>query len=298
MEKQEQAQLSPLYNVVLELDQKIRGVAYNYTPEQDFMNVDSIEEMQLIYWSEIIQRVHVCGATSIKRVKKWYDAMQTGYETENYYGFCSATRGLIEACSDTFYTVSKIMDPICSEFATIEKALNGHAKKVLLSKGIENELIHYIFARKLTKAEKSNSPPSHDAKQVRAYLDAIKDQSVLDLYAELCQVSHPSQVSLVPFLLSTDEYSLILHKTDVDAELNKHLLQRHKQAILEASKLAVLPAMCVLKLINEFKAPLIEALRIDEEALASATASPLWNKIAKQIEASRKANNAIDSEKK
>jgi len=298
MDGQEQSQLSPLYSVVLELDQRIRGVAYNYTSEQDFLKVDSIEEMQLIYWSEIIQKMHVCGATSIKRVKKWYDAMQAGYEAENYYAFCSALRGLVEACSDTFYTVSRIMDPICSEFCTIEQALNGQAKKVLLSEEIENELIHYIFARKLTKAEKSKSPPSHDAKQVAAYLASVQDQGVLDLYAELCQVSHPSQVSLVPFLLSTDEYSLILHKSDVDAELNKHLLQRHKPAILAASKLAVLPAMCVLKLINEFKAPLLEALRTDEGALAPATESPLWNGMAQQIEASRRANKAMDSDKK
>lgn len=298
MEEQDQSQLSPLYNVVLELDQRIRGVAYNYTSEQDFLKVDSIEEMQLIYWSEIIQRIHVCGATSIKRVKKWYDAIQTGYESENYYAFCSALRGLIEACSDTFYTVSKIMDPICTEFVTIEQALNGHAKKVLLSEEIENELIHYIFARKLTKAEKNKSPSSHDAKQVRAYLDAVQEQAVLDLYAELCQVSHPSQVSLVPFLLSTDEYSLMLHKSDVDAELNKHLLQRHKPAILAASKFAVLPAMCVLKLINEFEASLIEALRTDEGALAPATESPLWKGMAQQIEASRMANKAMDSDKK
>jgi len=206
---------NPLF--VLELDQRIRGVAYNYTPDQDFLKVDSIEEMQLIYWSEIIQRIHFCAATSIKRVKKWYDAMQAGYKSENYYGFCSAIRGLIEACSDTFYTVSKVMDPICSEFSIIEKALNGKAKKVLLSEGIENELIHYIFARKLTAAEKRRFHPSHDAKQARAYLDSVQDQAVLNLHLELCQVSHPSQVSLVPFLLSTDEYSLILHKFDVNA---------------------------------------------------------------------------------
>ena len=298
MGEQEQLLLSPLYNVVLELDERLRGVVYNYTPDQDFMKVDSIEEMQLIYWSEIIQRMHVCGATSIKRVKKWYDAMQVGYKSENYYGFCSAIRGLIEACSDTFYTVSKIMDPICSEFATIEIALNGNAKKVLLSEGIENELIHYIFARKLTAAEKRQSHPSHDAKQVRAYLDSVQDQAVLNLYLELCQVSHPSKVSLVPFLLSTEEYSLILHKSDVDAELNDHLLRRHKSAIFEVSKFGVFPAMCALKLINEFNAPLIEALRTDEEALAPAAESPLWEHIVKQIEASKKANKAIDSDKK
>ena len=292
MKRQEQPQLSPLYSVVLDLDEKIRGVAYNHTPENDFLKVRSIEEMQLIYWSEIVQRMHVCAATSIKRVKKWYDAMELAYQAQNYYGFCSALRGLVEACSDTFYTVSKIIDPISSSFSIIERALNGHAKKVLLSADIENELIHYIFARKLAKAEKAKSPESHDAKHVCTYLAAVKDQAVLDLYAELCQVSHPSQVSLVPFLFSNDDSSFVLHTSNVDAELNKNLLQRHKSAILTASNFAVLPAICLLKLINEFKAPLIEALRTEEGALTPADDTPLWKHMKQQIDASRKANEA------
>lgn len=289
----ETPQLSPLYSVVLTLDEKIRGVAYNYTPDDDFLKVGSIEEMQLIYWSEIVQRIHVCGATSIKRVKKWYDAIQLAYQAKNYYAFCSAIRGLVEACCDTFYTVDRIINPICSAFAAIEVALNGKAKKVLLCESVEDDLIHYIFARKLTKSEKDKSLPSHNAKQVTAYLESVQDHGVRDLYAEMCQVSHPSQVSLVPFLLSTQEHSLLLHRSDVDDELNKHLLRRHKGAILTASNFAVLPAMCLLKYINEFNVSLIEALRTDEEALEPARDTPLWQSMKKQIDASRAANKSF-----
>jgi hypothetical protein len=289
----EQPQLSPLYSVVLTLDEKIRGVAYSYTTNEDFLKAGSMEEMQLIYWSEIVQRIHVCGATSIKRVKKWYDAMQVAYQAKNYFAFCSAIRGLVEACCDTFYTVHRIINPICSAFAAIEVALNGKAKKALLCESLENDLIHYIFARKLTKAEKGKVPPSHDAKQVAAYLESVQDQGIRDLYDEMCQVSHPSTVSLVPFLLSTQEHSLLLHTSDVDDELNKQILLRHKGSILAASNYAILPAMCLLKYTNEFNAPLLEALRTDEEALAPAIDAPLWQSMKKQIDESRKANNGV-----
>ena len=129
IDNKKEIQISPLYNVILELEPKIRGVAYNYTNPEDFLKIDSIEEMQLVYWSEIIQRMHVCAATSIKRVKKWFDAVSNAYDAENYYGFCATLRGLVEACADTFYSTSKIIEPICANFSAVEIALNGHAKK-------------------------------------------------------------------------------------------------------------------------------------------------------------------------
>lgn len=290
-EKQE-IQISPLYNVILELEPKICGVAYNYTDHEDFLKIDSIEEMQLVYWSEIIQRMHVCAATSIKRVKKWFDAVSNAYDAENYYGFCATLRGLVEACADTFYTTSKIIEPICENFSAVEIALNGHAKKVIFAEQIENELIHYVFARKLTRSEKDQVANDHEAKHVRTYLDAIKDQEVLDLYAELCQVSHPSNTSLLPFLLSTDEHSLIFHQEQVDKLLNDNVLKRHKKAILSASMMAVLPAMCILKLINEFHAPIVDPLKTEEQPLKSAVESELWRVFANKIKASRNGQPA------
>jgi hypothetical protein len=280
-------QLSPLYSLILDVEPKIQGVVYNYTSAEDFLKIDSIAEMQLVYWSEIVQRMHVCAATSIKRIKKWYDAANSAYNADNYYGVCASLRGLVEACADTFYTAVRIIDPVCTNFATIEKALKGDATKVLLSKPIEDELIHYVFARKIAKSEKGILPNSHEANHVRTYLDSIAHQGVLDLYDELCQVSHPSTISLNPFLLSTEEHTLILHKEKIDRDLNDNLLKRHKAAILTASKMSVLPSMCILKLINEFNAPITEALRTDEQPLQAAIQSDLWKDMEAKIQKSR-----------
>ncbi len=271
----------------MDVEPNIRGVVYNYTSGEDFLKIDSIAEMQLVYWSEIVQRMHVCAATSIKRVKKWYDAANSTYNADNYYGLSASLRGLVEACADTFYTAGRIIDPICTNFATIENALKGDATKVFLSESIEDELIHYVFARKISMSEKAAVPNSHAAKQVRTYLDSIADQGVIDLYAELCQVAHPSAISLLPFLLSTKEHSLILHKELIDRQLMDNLLKRHKAAILTASNMSILPSMCILKLINEFHAPITEALRTDEQSLQPAIKSDLWKDMAGKIRASR-----------
>jgi hypothetical protein len=280
-------ELSPLYNILMHVEEAIHGVSYKYTKEEDYLKITSLQESQLVYWSEIIQRVHICGSTSILRLKKWYDASIAAYVAENYYGFCASLRGLIESCADTFYTTSKIMEPIATEFNLINTALKGAALKVLLSEEIENELIHYMFAMKLGKADKEARPESHYAKHVRTYMDAIKNDAVDKLYSELCEVSHPSQVSLVPFLFSEDEYSLILHRGKIDKQLNDHILKRHKKAILKASEMAVIPAMCLLKLINHFDAPITEAVRIKEDALLPIADCPLWKHLHQKIEKSK-----------
>src|SRR6266478_5778929 len=112
MKASEDILLSPLYNVILEVEAAIPGVSYNYTSLAEFRNVKTVEEFQLIYWNEIIQRAHLYAATSIKRIKKWYDAFQAAYQAENYYGFCAGLRGLIEACADSAHTGQKISFPI------------------------------------------------------------------------------------------------------------------------------------------------------------------------------------------
>jgi hypothetical protein len=280
-------QLSPLYNVLLDVEPKIRGVAYKYTSQEDFRKIKSVEEMQLVYWSEIVQRMHVCAATSIKRAKKWIEASNVAYQADNFYGFCSALRGLVEACADTFYTVSKIVDPICTNFAIIERALNENATKILLSQEIEDALIHYVFARKLTKTEKAGLASAHDAEHVKTYVECLANQEIVDFYSELCQVSHPSAMSLVPFLTGNEHYSLILHDEHLDRELNDDLLLRYKKAIVAGTNMSVLPAMCVLKLINEFDAPITEALRTDDRSLAPAVQMGLWQDMVSKIRASR-----------
>lgn len=284
----QQLQFTPLYDIVLQVEPKLRAVEYKFTPLKNFCRIDSIDELQLVYWGEIVQRLHACGATSIMRFKKWCHAAVTAYHADNYYGFCASLRGLIEACADTYYTISKVTSPVCENFAMIERALRGKAIDPLFSESIEEELIHYTHARKLSRAEKVDCEESHIARQVRTYMDSIGEQSIQDLYSELCQVSHPSAFSLVPFLVQeNDDSPLMLHQVHIDRELNDEILTRHGEAIATASNLTVVPAMCMLKLINEFDAPYTEALRTDATVLAFAEQSEMWRDMVQKIDATR-----------
>jgi hypothetical protein len=280
--------LSPIYNVLLRLEPKLRGYRYEFMSLEEYGKIRAVDELQYIYWGEIVQRMHICAVTSLRRIRKWLDVVEITYKADNYYGFCASLRGLVEACGDTYFAVSRVLEPACEHFAAIEIAVRGEASSMLVSHEIEDILIHYIHARKLSKSEKASYSPQHEAEQVRTYIGCLEHDDIVDLYAELCQVTHPSVASFMPFMLSTDEHPLFIHDTPVDTILNNDLLDRHKSGIVVACKLAVVPSMCILKVINEIDAPYTEALRTDEDVLRDAIESEFWKDLAAKMSSSRK----------
>jgi len=278
--------ISALYSHLLEIENAIPAVAYKFTPDDEYLKLSNIAEFQLLYWGEIIQRLHICSSTTIFRLRKWYDAMEVAYKATNYYGFCSAVRGLLEACSDSFSTLGTVIFPIAGVYKHVQLALTENADKLLTCGEVEDELIHYTHARKLHATEKGVAPPSHRAKNVTDYLDTFKNPSIKELYGELCQVSHPSAMSLNPFLMSIDNEHIALHKTNIDGELIKDLLDRHKKTIYEASGYAISTALCGLRLINLLDLPYVENLKLKDHIFKSLDGYPLWKQVAEEIEKS------------
>lgn len=275
--------LSELYTAIVELENCLVKVAYKFLPDEGFSKLDSIEEMQLVYWSEMIQRLHICGATTILRLKKWYQAVDSAYKSENYYGFCASLRGLLEACSDSFYSIGKVIGPISDNFSHIKDSLDGIATTTVLATDLENELIHYIYGRKLSASERDTFDVSHNAKQVREYLNSVNSDSLNSLYSELCQVSHPSLMSFIPFMMETQEHGLMLHNESIDNELNKNLLERYHSTIHETTTFALGPAVCSLKLVNLLSGSLLEALKTDERAFSNLNDYALWASLEDKI---------------
>lgn len=125
MNTQTSESLSSLYSYIVELESYFAKVVYKFTPNDEFSAKKSIKELQCVYWSEIVQRLHVCGVTTVLRVKKWYEAINISYQGGNYYGFCASLRGLLEACADSFSTTGKILIPISEHFSYISSAIEG-----------------------------------------------------------------------------------------------------------------------------------------------------------------------------
>lgn len=284
-------EFSKIFTEINEIIASLKTIQYNYMDEKEYESLQELNESQFIYWSEIIQRTHFCGITSLQRVSKWMTSMNDSWNSNNYYGFCSSIRGLIEACSDSYYTISKIIDPVAEKLYLIEQALNLEAKVLLLSEEVENELIHYMYGRKLKGPEKNENPQSHQTLQVTQYLNHIGDDDIKTLYSELCQVSHPSMMSFAPFTHSDEEYKFILHNQDIDSILNETLLNRYRTKILLAINFAVVPSIALLKIINMLNAESMNSLKFEDKLLNYIIKSDFWKSLEIKINNSRIIDN-------
>ncbi|WP_077261235.1 hypothetical protein [Vibrio campbellii] len=275
--------INDIIHLLDSVDQKIARVGYRYQEMENFAKIDNVEELQFVYWNEMLQRYHFCCATTLLRLKKWFEALKLSYDAENYYGFCTALRGIIESCADSFYLFGKITYAFADNFSHIKQAVTGQSKIALLSEEAENELIHYMYARKLTKEEKNSAPSCHNVKLVSDYLNVMKSEKLNELYSELCQVSHPSMLSLIPFVYSTEEHAIILHGDTVDSSLNKGLINRFDETIYQATILAIIPALTGLRIINSLNANVLKPLETDESAFGVLDGSAYWDGIEEKL---------------
>lgn len=276
--------IDEIISLLKDIDNYFSKVSYKFMDEDEFKKLADIKKVQLIYWSEIIQRLHIVCATTLLRMKKWYDAILRAYQYNNYYAFCASTRGLIEACSDSFDSLGESLCLIFSNFSQIKTALLGEASAMLICEDLEDYLIHYIYGRKINNAEKKLFPNSHSAKTVRGYLDSIQMASLDDLYSELCQISHPSALSLAPFITELPGYDLALHGLDLDDILIDDLLKRHEKTVHDVSLFSIITALSGLKIINRLDAPFIKSLKTNEEAFNYLEKNDLWTKLTEDFE--------------
>jgi hypothetical protein len=154
-------------------------------------------------------------------------------------------------------------------------ALEGKLDFIVCSEKLENELIHYIHARKLTGKEKKTEPLSHSALLVSEYLKDLKDinSEIEGLYSELCQISHPSFFSLQLFLYE-NEHGLVFHnENETNILLINNMLDRYKHSISDVFISVTAGALIILNIINKFD---YKELFVDFEWLSLIENSNLW----------------------
>jgi len=233
------------------IENKLKPINLLFMSDEEFLKIKSIKNMQYIYWLEMIERLFIASITTLLRNKKWFNSVLISILNHNFYAFSSSLRCLLESCADSYFTLKNIPDTLCETFAHIKKSLQCEAHKVVLIEDLENLLIHYSHALKLTASEKRIYPDEFSAKQVREYLDCIKheNEDVIILYSKLCQISHPSSISLMPYLFE-NEKGLILHNRFDDQLFIDELLSSYKETIITTFSRPTLLSLISLKLIN------------------------------------------------
>lgn len=236
-----------------------------------------------IYWYEILARAHLTALTGILRSRRWLSAVVSATRDKNLLAFVSAFRGLIESAADTSSALQVIPLKLAHCYSQIIAALSGKLDKtIFFSSEMEDALIHFSHARRLSKAEQKKAPPSHKARQVYKYRQILKEGQVTNVdecYSVLCDLTHPGASSVWMWLNSVDgiEITLSAHQ---DESIISRLLQQYRTMMVELLMFAFNPAIITLNILNYFP---IKDLHTPELLNWNLSEIALWQKCQSEL---------------
>ena len=192
-------------------------------------------------------------------------------------------RGLVEASLDAFYSLSPVPTLLAENKSEIESALKGNYETAMLvSREVEDRLIHFVYGRKVGKADKVAPPTSHVALEPKDYRNAAgfpdaERENFRELYDRLCGICHPTAFSVAFLWESAQGNAGMVRFGGADDETEiKSLCKRYEKTISFAMSLSVtLSALC-LKALNRFSLPEVSSVRIERWDFSDV---PGWRKI-------------------
>lgn len=196
--------------------------------------VESFRHIQSVYLLGILERCHLACITSLARTSRWLSSTIRSVDDDNVLSFSSSLRGLLESSSDSFHLMQNLSPTLESAYKYIYIALN-YPKDIqngwLSFESIENLLIHYAYAKHWKKGE---VPPLHhqnrsNTEYIRC-LESFGVSSLLDLYSELCQLTHPASPSVFCFV--DEKEKNLTFNPNRDSLVINDILSRYQSSIL------------------------------------------------------------------
>ena len=234
-------------------DESIRRTKYSFMPPDDFLKLFevNIQAAMSTYWYEILCRAHLASVTTLLRIRRWLDGVLMAVERDNYFVFAASSRGMIEAATDSFYSLESVPMTLASNYGNIRLALEGKLLRLVSSGELESILIHYSHAQDPRKAV--GAPDSHKAKSAKEYREALEAATKLaikDCYSELCEVTHPSAASVRIFFDADEAGNEFSYRKDCDQFNILYFLETYRKIMPELFQFSLNPALMTLKLIN------------------------------------------------
>jgi hypothetical protein len=228
------------------------------------------QELERIYWLEILYRAHIACATNLIRTDRWIKGILQAYTTANYLCFSASYRGLLESSVDAHYSLVTLPKFFANQAETIHRAVERNLGNVSISaREIEDRLIHFTHGRNTKKENHPDMPESHNAQTMRKYIDEVgspESQRLHNCYSELCDVTHPSAQSLLYMLDSdvTDDRTVTCLYNDRDAVFIHSFCQRYKDIPSSLFQNGVLSSLMTLKLLNLMNLPEITTSAVED----------------------------------
>ncbi len=150
--------------------------------------------------SELIDKAHLAATTALLRTKRWADAVCLMDAAENFLGWASSARGLLESSGDIVDGLLNMPFSLAKHHRVIAQGLSGTASQdVHRYSELEHKLDHFVFAKWMRP--KKGEENILRAKDNAAYIELIGRvmPTALIYYQRLCGITHPSNASLQYF---------------------------------------------------------------------------------------------------
>jgi hypothetical protein len=234
----------------------------------EFQSLDGVSQMNRVYWREILFRVYWAAALNMMRHQRWQSACIRAFDSPaNLLAFAASLRGLLEASQDAWYSLGSVVNTLAQDRKRIESALLGRlADKLFVNSEFEDRLIHFVYARKVSKDQREITPISHISLDPKDYRKAVglpeeEREAFRLLYDHLCGICHPTAFSLLSFW-ETEGTSIRISLGRDDIQ-NRALCQEYEAAISSCLSLSATTSALCLKALNWF--PLVEVQCPDVE---------------------------------
>jgi len=261
-------------------------VTHSFMEEQPFtaLCTSDVAGASKIYWSELLARVHIGAHLSLGRTRTWLSGVDTAWQAGNALLFAAALRGLLESSADSWFTFRLVPMSLATHHYHIGRAVRGKSKRFHVMAELEEALIHFTHARRLSKGEKAHAPKAHDAMTIQSYLRSLGADydKIAALYERLCALTHPSAESLFLFVEDYTASTWRLQQWDQKAllaELHTAFYDVFSDMLIRALNLP----LTLLKLLNTFNEPSLFTSALQSVDMRQI---PAWSQIEQAIERS------------
>lgn len=277
---------STLYPYILKIIQEYKSRDYKFYNQDKFLEIlkkDQNEGLK-IYWEEILFRIHYSSILSLIRNSKWVESIILNYKSNNFIGFCSSLRGLLESSADCYDSFILIPIRLAPYLKDVDNILNlKYSEGFLTSQELEDTLIHFTHGRRLEK--NSQSPNSHKARTMKYYISKIDEEEngpLYELYSLLCQITHPAAHSLFSYIEmnQNDSYEVLKIDKNTDSKNIKSMVKTNSQKMSDIFVAAFYTALLNLKLLNYLSDKSFYTQEIDE---INFNDSAMWKEVSKKI---------------
>lgn len=192
------------YSSVPEMLEAQQFRSYNFLLKSEYLKLlfENPQKARQVYINEVLYRAHFSAFVALARTQTWFEAVLVAERAGNYFGLCSALRGLLESSADINHSLNPVATTLAGNLSSILQLYHsGNEVKDFPSLGaIEDALIHFMCSRKLSRDERDDFPKSHIAEQIATYIAGIECcDGIGEFYSRLCGISHPAADTVVFF---------------------------------------------------------------------------------------------------